>query len=1280
MPFPGLRRYAPLPDKSAVHDKNTQYNGYELDVRDPPMRSSGLILDDGEHERMSKKHNIVTSSELSRDVQYLSHGSGKIDTGYNPLFTRKWILICFAILWLLIFVSLQIIYSVSQGQNGLATTTLSLRYVWTYGPTAVLVAVTVLWRQVDYAAKYIQPWAELAKGPLPADKTLLLDYITEFQVVALWKAVRRRHGTIASTIVIFTLIKVLTVISTGLFNLEPTWFGGVPQSMQVSTVFDSSAGLPLDEIDSRAAVALYGHDKYGMLLPNGTNENYAFQLFQPSSQITGAINSYNASVDVFMADGWVCETGTLTSEVSFDHDGDGDFPEENTPTASYFNTTIKLPGCEIYHGHLDSPSWYWLQNDTTPRYGYWGTFQRVNCSNLGPSDPKFKRYMISVAYSKGTGQNENTMLNSSNVVCLPSYKVQPAYVTENIDGTTLDDVVFTGSPKQLDSVTADDVALSVWTTLRQTNTPSLFDPDEITIDSFMANMIRLTPNFDKEMLMNTTWLAQKSLEVYQQNAAQIAALYLVKSGDGIATIQGTVTHTQQRLSVRQIPVRLMQACAMVMFILTILMLFTIPQNVVPRPIESVAAIAIILARSPSLINLLKHTGHLDLYELRGALTGHKFMTTVADGSEGRVFSIQVISDSGTVPPPTVEKKIKWCRPLVLRRIVMILTLCLALGVLIALEVLYRKAQTNHGLADVDPNSLQRYVWIYAPTVVLVLLATTFNILDFELEFSDPYHELARGYANASSSLLWDPLRNMTIRTCFYALRHARFALVASSISVILAPFLTIVVSGLFVALEVPDLRNVTATPQTWFNLSSSDDYTITGLAQTFTLPALILQGNMSYPQWTYDELAFPSIDLSTDSLKIDNNTVGSLSVEAPAVRASMNCSLIPESTFWNFTYPGYTNDSISYNISTLDGCGNTGWIGGNNIYYQGSVDAPASGNGFFGSLTPGMGEVTLTTTNETISCPSWLAIYGELEDDEVKTYKAFYCNSGLETVQTNSTITMSRMTMTSVNSVDESSAKVFNPSWSVGDLTVAAPYFIPVNLTHPNEAFDNFVTAMVYGKDGVPREQLLPSPSSAATNASTDPFIQQLTHTYRQWVAQWANVYMRDTTSALARNTSNIAGGAIPSNLRSEFSNPTRQRLFLNEISTRILQSVIASLLVCGITIFILVDMSHVLPKKVGTIGAVASLLAGGRLVGDGHGSRLVTGGMEWLSDGEIERRGLWKGEKFRMGWWDHNGEVEGGKASVKVYDAATDGISELDGTAIEKKVFGIDVVPKGVE
>ena len=72
-------------------------------------------------------------------------------TSWNPPFLRKRTLGTFALLFAAIAAALQILHSVSQKNQGIANSDDSKRYLWTYGPTAILVLVTSLWRQVDYA-------------------------------------------------------------------------------------------------------------------------------------------------------------------------------------------------------------------------------------------------------------------------------------------------------------------------------------------------------------------------------------------------------------------------------------------------------------------------------------------------------------------------------------------------------------------------------------------------------------------------------------------------------------------------------------------------------------------------------------------------------------------------------------------------------------------------------------------------------------------------------------------------------------------------------------------------------------------------------------------------------------------------------------------------------------------------------------------------------------------------------------------------------------------------
>lgn len=100
-------------------------------------------------------------------------------------------------------------------------------YTWVYGPTALLVIITSLWRQVDYHCKALRPWSELQKAPADADRTLLLDLVSPFQLVSVVNAATKRHNFVALTITGFLIVKSVTIASTGLLDLATAVVGPI---------------------------------------------------------------------------------------------------------------------------------------------------------------------------------------------------------------------------------------------------------------------------------------------------------------------------------------------------------------------------------------------------------------------------------------------------------------------------------------------------------------------------------------------------------------------------------------------------------------------------------------------------------------------------------------------------------------------------------------------------------------------------------------------------------------------------------------------------------------------------------------------------------------------------------------------------------------------------------------------------------------------------------------------------------------------------------------------
>ena len=135
--------------------------------------------------------------------------------------------------------SLIVLWAVNNALQGFPTVLSTYRYSWTYAPTAVLVCVLAFWRQVDYHCKLMQPWQELSKGQVDAERSILLDYLSPMHTTSLVQAVRHRHAPVAASISGFIILKAIILLSTGLLVLTPVESTG-PHPVALNTRFSKS--------------------------------------------------------------------------------------------------------------------------------------------------------------------------------------------------------------------------------------------------------------------------------------------------------------------------------------------------------------------------------------------------------------------------------------------------------------------------------------------------------------------------------------------------------------------------------------------------------------------------------------------------------------------------------------------------------------------------------------------------------------------------------------------------------------------------------------------------------------------------------------------------------------------------------------------------------------------------------------------------------------------------------------------------------------------------------
>lgn len=142
---------------------------------------------------------------------------------WRPFYLRRLVIASFIVTLVLILAAIEALLAISNKNDGIATSIHERHYLWTYGPTALLTLFAALWARAEYQSKLVAPWRRLMQQqPMDAKRTLLLDYVSDFQILVVFKALRNKDWTVSIACTVSLLIKILIVISTGLITLSWT--------------------------------------------------------------------------------------------------------------------------------------------------------------------------------------------------------------------------------------------------------------------------------------------------------------------------------------------------------------------------------------------------------------------------------------------------------------------------------------------------------------------------------------------------------------------------------------------------------------------------------------------------------------------------------------------------------------------------------------------------------------------------------------------------------------------------------------------------------------------------------------------------------------------------------------------------------------------------------------------------------------------------------------------------------------------------------------------------
>ena len=138
---------------------------------------------------------------------------------WRPFYLRRTVLLGFISVFVSIAVAIESLLAVSNRDHGLATSTSSVHYLWTYGPTAFLTGLAALWARTEYQSQMITPWNRLSQKITPASHSLLLNYMFQSLPFALLNSLRKRDFIVSIARIVSIILKIVITLSTGLISL-----------------------------------------------------------------------------------------------------------------------------------------------------------------------------------------------------------------------------------------------------------------------------------------------------------------------------------------------------------------------------------------------------------------------------------------------------------------------------------------------------------------------------------------------------------------------------------------------------------------------------------------------------------------------------------------------------------------------------------------------------------------------------------------------------------------------------------------------------------------------------------------------------------------------------------------------------------------------------------------------------------------------------------------------------------------------------------------------------
>ncbi|TRX98196.1 hypothetical protein FHL15_000841 [Xylaria flabelliformis] len=450
-----------------------------------------------------------------------------------------------------------------------------------------------------------QPWHELHHGPQDAAKTVLLDYIWPLQITSFAMALKNRHLAVATAILVFTLLKLVMVISTTLFVLGDS-VSSQDIRAQLLTKFDAANYLNSTRLVTSDPIWDYLdlREEYRDTAPP-LELSVAFTNYSINSKLPRGADKTSVQVNVFQVNA-TCETTTVDRS-------------QNDPSKS-FNLTLKTPSCDI--GRIEVAACSPENADSCGSGAKYFQSGLVGCKgqgyaalNFGDARVATDEYRLAIVTIESdltlASELETWLSNFSvnvrriaAVSCGLEYSINQGVAHGPAFDTKVDSLEITdGQQSQINNLTGLEVLDAIVVSASNASTTNssysitLMYNGHLDLLGLLTDSRTITPTtFDP--LLDISSLKSRAEETLTGLSHQLMRRYFFLPDN--TTTSGSVNYTEQKLYTRAAALWTMVGLLAIISCFVLVVAAYSQQGVAPRSPATLANAAYIMSRSPAM--------------------------------------------------------------------------------------------------------------------------------------------------------------------------------------------------------------------------------------------------------------------------------------------------------------------------------------------------------------------------------------------------------------------------------------------------------------------------------------------------------------------------------------------------------------------------------------------------------------------------------------------------------------------------------------------------------